>query len=441
MAGHLSSCGKALIDIILATEASKCQISLIMEVLNHFCHASGQKISLSNSSLFVSLNVDSSLVIRLEQISGIRATEDFGSDLGMPILQGKISKACSHGLLDKGRAKLAGWKSKTLSMGVGLRSRARSDTICLPKSKGGLGVRPTVDVNLAITGKLGWKILTRTAGEIGSSKQNSHRTLLRFGGVFVRHSRRAFSKEDSWLDDGPLLAKAVGPIEGALLNRLRPYPCDLPNEGQEVDSSMGYGVLGGSLLMLRSRRTPYLQWFCGGCGDGGTIGDEQALCWFVPESAMISPTSILSTKPFSFLKNTYNNHENNFDRKHHGVKFDPKGVGLSIAVHLFSDENEYQIDPSDSKKRPGYTNLVLFGSQLKTKNSNCAVIESPSSGLDSPDSPWISNGCLSATEMALSEDYTCVIARGEAVTKTTRIFEDCIVDSCLGETEFLRNEG
>ncbi|KAL8100794.1 hypothetical protein AgCh_032875 [Apium graveolens] len=69
----------------------------------------------------------------------------------------------------------------------------------------------------------------------------------------------------------------------------------------------------------------------------------------------------------------------------------------------------------------------------------------PSSGLNSEvqagGSPNISTACLSWSEMELSEDYTCVISHGPN-PKTTRIFDNCIVESCCGVVALsdLKNE-
>jgi hypothetical protein len=52
-------------------------------------------------------------------------------------------------------------------------------------------------------------------------------------------------------------------------------------------------------------------------------------------------------------------------------------------------------------------------------------------GLETSNSSRIFMGCLSAIEMELSEDYTCVISHGPN-HKTTDIFEDYIVESCCG---------
>ncbi|GAB4843359.1 hypothetical protein Ancab_013325 [Ancistrocladus abbreviatus] len=180
---------------------------------------------------------------------------------------------------------------------------------------------------------------------------------------------------------------------------------------------------------------------------------------------VMSPTSILDTKPFSALKNPFcseastpKSPEYNSDNKRQCFKFDSKGVGLAIVDSLAADEK------SDANLSKPDSRTVLFGSQLKiqipsntpslmesprspvefgikTKNSQLGLLSSsyarkysfgsPRCSPENLNSPRIFTGCLSASEMELSEDYTCIIARGP-VPKTTRIFDNCIVESCVG---------
>ncbi|GAB4851073.1 hypothetical protein Ancab_030371 [Ancistrocladus abbreviatus] len=182
---------------------------------------------------------------------------------------------------------------------------------------------------------------------------------------------------------------------------------------------------------------------------------------------VMSPTSILDTKPFSALKNPFwseantpRTPESNSDNKRHCFKLDSKGVGLAI-VDSLAAENK----PDATSSKPD-SRMVLFGSKLKiqipsitsssmespkspvefgikTKDSQLGLLSSPCSrkySFGSPrccpetpneNSPRVFTGCLSASEMELSEDYTCIIARGP-VPRTTRIFNNCIVESCFG---------
>lgn len=64
-----------------------------------------------------------------------------------------------------------------------------------------------------------------------------------------------------------------------------------------------------------------------------------------------------------------------------------------------------------------------------------SLFGSANSGMETPNSPRVFAGCLSASEMELSEDYTCVITHGP-VPRTTHIFDNCIVESCCGVVGF-----
>lgn len=196
---------------------------------------------------------------------------------------------------------------------------------------------------------------------------------------------------------------------------------------------------------------------------------------FTETESIMSPTSILDSKPFSAFKtpfwsdNTKTAKSPKPETKPHWDKLDSRGIGL-VLVDALIDEK------SDSKISRPRSRMVLFGSQLKiqipplppsvispadsavspgdfgikTRNSQLGCFApglSPSSGKKSPlgcsnsgqenlNSPWVFKGCLSASEMELSEDYTCVISRGPN-PKTTHIFDDCIVESCCGVVGFV----
>lgn len=79
-------------DLILFAEASVSQIRVIRSVLERFCVASGQKVSLEKSKNFFSDNVSRDLGNRISEESGIKATIELGNYLGMPNLQKQINK-------------------------------------------------------------------------------------------------------------------------------------------------------------------------------------------------------------------------------------------------------------------------------------------------------------------------------------------------------------
>lgn len=174
--------------------------------------------------------------------------------------------------------------------------------------------------------------------------------------------------------------------------------------------------------------------------------------------SVLSPTSILDTKLFSALRNPFwpDSPKSSPEAKTNFDKLDSRGVGLGIVDELVTDEF------SDIKLNKSQSRMVLFGSQLKIQipplsssvlspaadfsprspadfgiktrsTSQKSPFGSANSGLGGPgpNSPRVFAGCLSASEMELSEDYTCVITHGPN-PKTTHIFDNCIVESCCG---------
>ncbi|KAK9139929.1 hypothetical protein Scep_009610 [Stephania cephalantha] len=181
----------------------------------------------------------------------------------------------------------------------------------------------------------------------------------------------------------------------------------------------------------------------------------------------MSPTSILDSKPFSDKDNSTNSSRLSTEPCL-DCKFSPRERTLdSKSVGLISIVDAETNNKNNSNSS---TPMVLFGSQLKiqipsvlspaedspkfpshscikTRNSRPGSSSyspgmSPNSTKKSPfgslnssvgtvGSPRVFTGCLSASEMELSEDYTCVISHGPN-PRTTHIFEDCIVDDCFG---------
>ncbi|CAN0856964.1 FCS-Like Zinc finger 8 [Linum grandiflorum] len=190
----------------------------------------------------------------------------------------------------------------------------------------------------------------------------------------------------------------------------------------------------------------------------------------VTESVMMSPTSILDTKPFSAFKNPFSSSSSdpNPTRKpgsstHWDNKLDSPKIGLGLVDVLFCDDDDRK-SPTHPMSKPE-SRMVVFGSQLKIQIPS-SLLHNPNSPAGSPRSPAdfgikTRNSQLgscsfsssfspsppvpksavfgSPSEMELSEDYTCVISRGPN-PKTTHIFDDCIVDSCCGVFTFNSSE-
>lgn len=171
--------------------------------------------------------------------------------------------------------------------------------------------------------------------------------------------------------------------------------------------------------------------------------------------SLISPTSILDSKPFPFATPfSYDQNQPKTPKvvsanKSSWHKPEPKGIGLAL-LETFNDE---KLEDNASKPNSG---KVLFGTKLKvqippfpasvlsptqspkspadfkikTRNSQSSAIGSANSGIQTEysNSSQAPTGCSSVSEMELSEDYTCVISRGPN-PRTTHIFDNCIVES------------
>ncbi|CAN0903573.1 FCS-Like Zinc finger 8 [Linum grandiflorum] len=90
---------------------------------------------------------------------------------------------------------------------------------------------------------------------------------------------------------------------------------------------------------------------------------------------MMSPTSILDTKPFSAFKNPFSSSDPN--PTHYDNKLDSPKIGLSLVNVLFSDDDD-QKSPTRTLSK-AESRMVVFGSHLK--------IQIPSSLLHNPNSP------------------------------------------------------
>ncbi|CAA7051323.1 unnamed protein product [Microthlaspi erraticum] len=191
-------------NLILFAEASVGQIRVIRGILEKFCVASGQKVSLEKSKIFFSENVSRDMGKLISDESGIGSTRDLGKYLGMPVLQKRINKDTFADVLEKVSSRLAGWRGQMLSF-AGRITLTRSvlssipvhimstivlpqsivtrldkvaraflwgdteekrrqhlvswEKVCTPKPEGGLGIRQTQAMNKALVAKLGWRLI------------------------------------------------------------------------------------------------------------------------------------------------------------------------------------------------------------------------------------------------------------------------------------------
>uniref|UniRef100_A0A2N9FQ21 Reverse transcriptase domain-containing protein n=1 Tax=Fagus sylvatica TaxID=28930 RepID=A0A2N9FQ21_FAGSY len=103
-------------DLILFAKATKKNCIAINRVLEMFCSASGQKVNLAKSKIFLPTYLDHSRFGFLESELGLKIARSFGKYLGVPIIVDGRDKRAFDFILEKVRDKLAGWKAKTLSL-------------------------------------------------------------------------------------------------------------------------------------------------------------------------------------------------------------------------------------------------------------------------------------------------------------------------------------
>ncbi|CAN1191033.1 Putative ribonuclease H protein At1g65750 [Linum perenne] len=177
-----------------------------MDVLDRFCSASGQSISKDKFRVYFCKNIPQAKARGIVEALGIRATNDLGRYLGVPILHGRVTKHTYNFILDRLDNRLAGWKADNLSLAerVTLASSVLNsipsyimqtaflpvylcdhidkkirnfiwgstegsrrihnvnwETVCKPKCLGGLGLRSARDLNKAFLMKLVWGMLSR----------------------------------------------------------------------------------------------------------------------------------------------------------------------------------------------------------------------------------------------------------------------------------------
>ncbi|XP_074300793.1 uncharacterized protein LOC141632113 [Silene latifolia] len=102
--------------MVLFAEARADQAYVINYVLENFCRASGEKVSVAKSKVFFSENTPTVAREEIAQIQGFEATLDLGIYLGMPTINGRVTKATFAHLEEKFNKRLAGWQTKHLSL-------------------------------------------------------------------------------------------------------------------------------------------------------------------------------------------------------------------------------------------------------------------------------------------------------------------------------------
>lgn len=171
---------------------------------------------------------------------------------------------------------------------------------------------------------------------------------------------------------------------------------------------------------------------------------------------LISPTSILDTyRTFSVFRSPFTYFEKQpispkifAGNKQPFEKSEAKGIAVALNDSMIVKSHDRKLMFSNKLKIeiPQLPQSILSHTQIpkspsdfgiKTRNSNISANGYENSGIQNKDSPSVYRGLISVSDVANSEDYTCVIYRGPS-PRTTHIFDNCIVESydcCLKLTE------
>ncbi|CAL1397558.1 unnamed protein product [Linum trigynum] len=103
-------------DLVLFAEANPKHAEVVMSCMERFCLASGELISKEKSRVFFSKNTTRATRGEVCSRLGIQETQDLGRYLGMPVIHGRVTKSTYRFILEKIDNKLTAWKARTLSL-------------------------------------------------------------------------------------------------------------------------------------------------------------------------------------------------------------------------------------------------------------------------------------------------------------------------------------
>lgn len=103
-------------DLLLFEDNSSTQMRVIMNCLDDFSKASGQRINLEKSKVFFSTNFNKEEATRISRQAGISCTEDLGPYLGTQLVHHRLGKTQFCQLVERQSKIMDAWKLKNLSL-------------------------------------------------------------------------------------------------------------------------------------------------------------------------------------------------------------------------------------------------------------------------------------------------------------------------------------
>ena len=103
-------------DIFLFTHAKAKDCTKLSHILQQFCAASGQLVSVTKSCLWFSPNTSRHCKEQVTSILGVPTMNHIGTYLRTPIFTSRHTTSSYQYLVDKIRMKIEGWQTKYLSM-------------------------------------------------------------------------------------------------------------------------------------------------------------------------------------------------------------------------------------------------------------------------------------------------------------------------------------
>ncbi|GKA76430.1 reverse transcriptase [Tanacetum coccineum] len=214
---------------------------MCMKRLNHLIEVAvkgGELVSFHKSRIYFFNNVHHELADEVSEILRIDHTDDLGYYLGMPTINGRVTKATFQNIINKVDKRLSGWKTKWSDDEKQIHLLSWN-TLQKDRKEGGLGIRSMRQANAALLTKLGWRLLAKPNSlwsqvlrskyckgrcdlDMFSSKKNSSNVWqgLVENAKIVRHEtkfsvgngRRTLFWDHCWATKTPLSSMAMSPI-------------------------------------------------------------------------------------------------------------------------------------------------------------------------------------------------------------------------------------